>query len=106
MTSEELAVKVAEMEHRARSNTRRIEKLELQTEAVQSMAESLAVFANEQKNQTDSINRIEKNVEKLDGKVEALEKKPAKKWDKVVETIVTLLIGAIAALVFSQIGLG
>lgn len=106
MTNEEVAVKVAEMEQRAKSNTRRIEKLELQTEAVQSMAESLAVFANEQKNQTDSINRIEKNVEKLDGKVEALEKKPAKKWDKVVETIVTLLIGAIAALVFSQIGLG
>lgn len=106
MTNEEVAVKVAEMEQRAKSNTRRIEKLELQTEAVQSMAESLAVFANEQKNQTDSINRIEKNVEKLDGKVEALEKKPAKKWDKVVETIVTLLIGAIAALVFAQIGLG
>lgn len=106
MINEEVAVRVAEVDQRAKSNTRRIEKLELQTEAVRSMAESLAVFANEQKNQTDSINRIEKNVEKLDGKVEALEKKPAKKWDKVVETIVTLLIGAIAALVFAQIGLG
>lgn len=106
MTSEEMAVKVAEVEHRAKSNTRRIDKLEQTTEAIHSMAESLAVFANEQKNQTDSINRIEKSVETLDGKVEALEKKPAKKWDKTLETIATLLIGAILALVFSAIGLG
>lgn len=106
MTNEEVAVKVAEVDQRAKSNTRRIEKLELQTEAIHSLAESIAVLVSEQQRQTDSIDRIEKNVEKLDGKVEALEKKPAKKWDKVVETIVTLLIGAIAALVFSQIGLG
>lgn len=106
MTSEEMAVKVAEVEHRAKSNTRRIDKLEQTTEAIHSMAESLAVFANEQKNQTDSINRIEKSVETLDGKVEALEKKPAKKWDKALETIVSLLIGAVVALVLSRIGLG
>lgn len=106
MTSEEIAVKVAEVEHRAKSNTRRIDKLEQTTDAIHSMAESLAVFANEQKNQTDSINRIEKSVETLDGKVEALEKKPAKKWDKALETIVSLLIGAVVALVLSRIGLG
>lgn len=105
MTSEDMAVKVAEVEQRAKSNTRRIDKLEQATEAIHSMAESLAVFANEQKNQTDSISRIEKSVETLDGKVEALEKKPAKKWDKALETIATLLIGAILALVFSAIGL-
>lgn len=106
MTSEEMAVKVAEVDHRAKSNTRRIEKLEVQTEAVQSLATSVEILVKEQSHQTEAMERIEKNVEKLDGKVEALEKKPAKKWDKVVETIVTLLIGAIAALVFSQIGLG
>ena len=34
MTNEEL-VKMAEVDHRARSNTRRIEKLELSTEALE-----------------------------------------------------------------------
>lgn len=106
MTSEEMAVKVAEVDHRAKSNTRRIDKLEQQTEAIQSLATSVEILVKEQSHQTAAMDRIEKNVEKLDGKVEALEKKPAKKWDKVVETIVTLLIGAIAALVFAQIGLG
>lgn len=105
MTSEEMAVKIVEIEQRARSNTRRVEKLELQTDAVQSLATSVEVLVKEQVHQTEAMERIEKNVEKLDGKVEALEKKPAKKWDKALETIATLLIGAILALVFSAIGL-
>ena len=106
MTSEEMTVKVVETEHRAKSNTRRIEKLELQTEAIQSLATSVEILVKEQGHQTEAMDRIEKNVEKLDGKVEALEKKPAKKWDKAVEIIATLLIGAIAGLVFSAIGMG
>lgn len=105
MTSEEMAVKIVEVEQRAKSNTRRVEKLELQTDAVQSLATSVEVLVKEQVHQTEAMERIEKNVEKLDGKVEALEKKPAKKWDKALETIATLLIGAILALVFSAIGL-
>ena len=106
MTSEEMAVKIVEIEQRARSNTRRVEKLELQTDAVQSLATSVEVLVKEQVHQTEAMERIEKNVEKLDGKVEALEKKPAKKWDKALETIVSLLIGAVVALVLSRIGLG
>ena len=105
MTSEEMAVKIVEIDQRAKSNTRRVEKLELQTDAVQSLATSVEILVKEQGHQSEAMDRIEKNVEKLDGKVEALEKKPAKKWDKALETIVTLLIGAILALVFSAIGL-
>ena len=105
MTSEEMAVKIVEIDQRAKSNTRRVEKLELQTDAVQSLATSVEILVKEQGHQSEAMDRIEKNVEKLDGKVEALEKKPAKKWDKALETIATLLIGAILALVFSAIGL-
>ena len=39
-----MAVKFTEVEHRAKSNTRRIDKLEQQTEAINSMAQSLAVL--------------------------------------------------------------
>ncbi len=105
MTSEEMAVKVAEVDHRARSNTRRIDKLETTTDAIHSLAESIAVLVNEQQNQTASINRIEKNVETLDGKVEALENKPAKKWDSVVEKVVWAFIAAAIAYVLGAVGL-
>lgn len=106
VTSEEMAVKIAAVECRAKSNTRRIEKLEQATDAIHSLAESIAVLVSEQQSQTGSINRIERSVETLDEKVEALERRPGKKWDRVLETAVTLIVGAVVALVLTQIGLG
>ena len=106
MTNEELAVKIAQLEQRAKSNTRRVEKLEVQTEATQSIATSVEILVKEQQHQTEAMLEIRADVAKLDGKVDALEKKPAKKWESAAENIAKLLLGAIAALVLAKIGLG
>lgn len=105
MTSEEMAVKVAEVDHRAKSNTRRIDKLEQQTDAIQSLATSVEVLVKEQGHQTEAMDRIEKNVEKLDGKVEALEKKPAKRWETIVDKLIWAILAAVVAFVLGRIGL-
>ena len=105
MTPEEEAVKLAEVEHRGKSNTRRIEKLELQTEAIQSLALSVEIMVKEQSHQTEAIKRIEKNVEKLDNKVDVLEQKPAKRWDTVVEKIILALVGAVVGYFLVKLGL-
>lgn len=105
MTPEEEAVKLAEVEHRAKSNTRRIDKLEQQTEAIQSLALSVEVMVKEQSHQTEAIKRIEQNVEKLDIKVDVLEQKPAKRWDGVVEKIIMLIVAAVIGFLLSKIGL-
>lgn len=105
MTSEEMAVKVAEVEHRAKSNTRRIDKLEQTTESIHSLAESIAVLVNEQQNQTASINRIEANVATLDGKVEAIEKKPGKRWDAIMDKVIWAILAALIAYALGRIGL-
>jgi len=105
MTQEEIAVKVAELDQRAKSNTRRVEKLELQTEAIQSLATSVEVMVKEQSHQTEAIERIEKSVEKLDGKVEVLEHKPAKRWESVIEKALLTAVGAVIAYILLQLGL-
>lgn len=105
MTEEETAMKISDIEHRAISNTRRIEKLELQTESIQRLATSVEIMVKEQGHQTEAIERIEKNVEKLDNKVEVLEKKPGKRWDSVVDKILMLLIGAVMAFLLAKLGL-
>lgn len=105
MTLEEIAVKVASLEQRSMSCIRRIEKLELQTEAVQKLAMAIERIAMEQSNQTKAIERIEKDVGKLDSKVDTLEKKPAKRWDSVVEKIIMLLIAAVMTFLLAKIGL-
>lgn len=92
-------------EHRAESNTRRVEKLELQTEAIQSLATSVEIMVKEQGHQTEAIERIEKNVEKLDGKVEVLEHKPAKRWESIVEKIILTIVGAVVGYLLVKVGL-
>lgn len=105
MTAEETAVKLAEVDHRARSNTRRVEKLELQTEAIQSLATSVEVMVKEQSHQTETIDRVEQKVEKLDAKVEILEHKPAKRWESVVEKVIMTVVGAIVGYLLVKLGL-
>lgn len=105
MTQEEVAVKIAELDHRAESNTRRVEKLEKQTEAIQSLATSIEVMVKEQVHQTEAINRIEENVEKLDKKVEVLEHKPAKRWEGIVDNVIMTVVGAVVGYVLVKVGL-
>lgn len=108
MTAEEKVEcehRLTETEHRAKSNTRRIEKLELQTEAIQSLATSVEVMVKEQVHQTEAIERIEKNVEKLDCKVEVLEHKPAKRWENVVDKVIMGIVGAVVGYMMVKLGL-
>ena len=108
MTTEEkldFEHRLTEAEHRGKSNTRRVEKLELQTEAIQSLATSVEVMVKEQSHQTEAIDRIEKNVEKLDSKVEVLEHKPAKRWESVVDKAIMTLVGAIVGYFLVRLGM-
>lgn len=105
MAPEDMVIKLAEIEHRAKSNTRRVEKLETQTEAIQSLATSVELLVKEQSHQTEAMTRIEQNVEKLDGKVEALEKKPGKKWESIVDKVVWALVAAALGFILAHIGL-
>ena len=106
MTTEEMAVKVAEVDHRAKSNTRRIEKLEQKTDVLNRLAASIEVMANEQKHQTEAILSIKNDVSALDGKVETLERKPGKRWDNAVEKVTLTIIAAVVGFILARIGLG
>lgn len=105
MTLEEEAVKLVEVEHRAKSNTRRIEKLELQTEALEKLATSVELLVAEQRHQTEAMLEIKSDVSKLDAKVESLESKPAKRWESVVEKIILALVGGIVSYCLVKLGL-
>ena len=93
------------VEHRSKSNEHRLDKLEKDHEALHSMAASLEVMANEQKHQTKTIADVKADVGRLDGKVEALESKPAKRWDAIVDKIIMLVVGAIISYLLVKVGL-
>ena len=87
------------VEDRAKSNQRRIEKLEISTEALNRMASSMEVMAEKQARVADA-------VEELDGKVTALEAKPARRWDDLVSKLTLVAATAFVTWFLSRIGIG
>lgn len=86
----EFAEKLVEIDQRSKSNTHRLEAVEKNQEALNSIATSVAVMAEQQKN-------ISKKVDDIDNKVGAIESKPAKRWDSMVDKLIAALIGAFLA---------
>ncbi len=90
------------VEARAKSNTRRIDKIEKQTEAINRLATSVEVMATKQDGMVGTLNR-------LDEKVENIESKPAKRWEaiseKVILTVVGTVIGAVIGTLAAHFGL-
>jgi len=90
--------RLTRVEDRAKANQHRIEKLEASTEALNRLASSMEVMAEKQERVADA-------VDELDGKVTALEAKPAKRWEELVNKLILMAVTAAATWFFSRMGL-
>ena len=86
----EFAEKLAEIDQRSKSNTHRLDTVEKNQEALNQIATSVAVMAEQQKN-------ISKKVDDIDNKVDAIESKPAKRWDGLMDKLIAAVAGAFLA---------
>ena len=105
MTSEEMTVKLTEVDARSKSNMHRIDTVEKRVDDLGRLTTAMEVMAMEQKHQTAAMSEIKENVASLDTKVEAIEKKPSKRWETVVEKVLIAFVGAVAAFILSRLGL-
>ena len=90
--------RLTEVEERSKTNLYRIQKLEETTEAINNLAVSVRVMAEKQDHVADTVDR-------LDNKVTALESKPAKRWDALVEKIILTIVAALIGFALANIGL-
>ena len=93
--AEDLAVQVAEIDSRCKSNTHHIDTLERRFESIHELAQSVAVMAKGQEHLTADVSEIKTDVQ-------ALKAVPTKRWEQVVEK---LIFGAVGALVAGLIAL-
>ena len=103
---EGLEERVTAVEQRCKSNGHRIDKVEQEQTVIHELAASIRVMASEQKHTSDTIREVKEDVSRLDGKVDALELKPGKRWESIVEKIIWSVAGAIIAFVLARIGIG
>ena len=90
--------RLTEVEERSKSNQHRICKLEESSEALNRLATNMEVMAEKQ-------DRVADSVDKLDGKVTALESKPGKRWDNIVDKIAWAVVAAVVAFLLGRVGL-
>lgn len=95
MESEDLVARVIETEERSKSNTKRIDRLETNVEAIHELAQSVAVMA-------ESVKTVKRDVEEIKTDVQALKAIPGKRWEAVVDKII---FGVIAAALVSLVGI-
>ena len=98
MTSEELTERLVEVEQRSKANQPRIEAVEKNQEALNSIATSVGVMAEQQKNTANKVDVI-------DSKVDSLEAKPAKRWESMVDKSVWAVLAAMIAFLLGRVGL-
>ena len=105
MTPEELAVKLAEVDARSKSNTHRLDDLEQNSKALNKLATSVEVMAAELKRQGEDVDEIKRDVTNIGGKVHAMEINPGKRWEGIVDKLIWGVVGAVLALLLARLGL-
>lgn len=88
MEDTELREKVAHIEEREKSNTKRIDNLENKVEDIHELASSVKLMASEMKAMREDVNSV-------DNRLKVVEEKPAKNWDSIKMYIITCIISLV-----------
>ncbi len=80
--------RLTEVEQRTKSNTRRLDKLELLVDEIHKMSETLVEM-------TIEIRHTNENVEDIKEKVEMMEQEPANNWKDSKNAIISAFLGAV-----------
>ena len=87
--AEDIAVKVAEIDQRSKSNTHRLDKVEERQDNLDKLVSSVEVLATRQ--------------ETVETDVTALTAKPAKRWDGIVDKLIWLAVSGALGFIAAQI---
>ena len=96
MTEQELSVKLAETEQRARSNTHRIERLEQQQKDLNKLVTAVEVLASREMG-------VERDVKEIKVDVKTITQKGGRRWDAMIDRVLYVLIGAVLSLLMTGV---
>lgn len=98
MTMEDVAVSLEGHEHEIKSLKHRMTAVEESQKAMNELTTSVKLMAEEQKN-------ISGKVDKIDKKMTTIEGKPAARWENLVDKVIWLVAGGAIIALFAQAGI-
>lgn len=85
----EIIEKIAHLEERAKSNTKRIDEVEQEVKENRELTVAVKEIATEMKH-------LREEQSSMNERLKIIEEKPSKNWDKIVTTIIGTIVGALA----------
>ena len=89
--------RLTEVEDRSKSNTIRLDEVEKRQDNLDKLVGTVGVLADREK-------RVEDDVKEIKTDVKAIANKSGKRWDNLVNQIITILVAAIAGFILAKIG--
>ena len=97
MTNDELTQKYVDLDERITAFNR-IDDVKSLADSVHKLAISVEILTREQQSSNSKIDELSADIEEIKGR-------PAKKWDSVASTLLTVIITAIVTFILAKIGI-
>lgn len=88
MNENEIIKAITECEQRAKSNSRRLDDVEKHLDNMNDLIRAVHDVATE-------VKYMRQDLDKLNSKVEVIENKPAKRWETIATTALTVIVSAV-----------
>ena len=90
--------RLTEVEDRSKANSHRLDQMEKRQDDLDELVSTVKVLAVREEN-------VENDVKEIKNDVKSLTSKPAKRWDNLINQIITILVAAVAGFILAKIGL-
>jgi archaellum component FlaC len=94
MNQDEISEKLVEVDARSKSNKHRLDKVEERQDNLEQLTNAFTKMETEQ-------SYIKKDVSEIKADVKTLAEKPVKRWESIVERVLTVVVGAVVGYLFS-----
>ena len=94
MNQDEMSEKLIEVDQRSKSNKHRLDKMEERQDNLEQLTSAFTKMETEQ-------SYIKKDVGEIKADVKTLAEKPAKRWDSIIERVITVVVGAVVGYLLS-----
>lgn len=96
MNEIEIEHRITDVEARAKSNTHRLDKMEPIVNEIHTMSQTMVKLVEEVKHTNDTVCSLDEKVDRMDSRVDDMERAPADDLKKYRTTVVTAIISTVA----------
>ena len=103
MIETEYIERLTKVEERSKSNTHQIEDLKPVINEIHTMSKTMVELISEVRHTNENVSNISEKMERIDSKVEEIEKRPGKNWSATKRTFFTSITSSIGTAVAAGI---